>query len=114
MILNLNSTVKVKLTSRGELLLAQSRIQEHKEMQSSLERSFAGRISGDAAGQLRVTAMERKLLYLWKDHPEDTDGYREFQLYELVSIFGKGIADDTDGKVFENSEIVFEEARKEA
>lgn len=112
MIFNLDDAVKVKLTSRGELVLAQYRIREHEKLQARYDRDFAGRASATTfpareARQLRAEELERQLLCVWKSHAEDADGYRSFRFRKLVSIFGGEFVDESNGKLFENDEIVF-------
>lgn len=91
--INLNNVVKVKLTSFGEALLSKYLLKKYKSLGGSLMPEVASHAS------------ERALMSLWNDYARDSDGYRSFQLYDLMHIFGGDVTLCSQQKPFINNQF---------
>ena len=85
--LNLNIDVKVRLTAFGEMLLARKKLEEYND-------------------QVRMTVVGRgtkRAMAVWESNAPDSEGFRHFQLYELMNIFGEHLTECTDKLPFERN-----------
>ncbi len=90
--LNMNIDVKVRLTALGEAILARKKLEEFDD-------------------QIRITTMgvgTKRAMEVWESNAPDSDGFRHFQLYELMNIFGKYLTEYADELPFERNCIEVE------
>ncbi len=91
--ISLNDIVKVRLTCFGEAILAKYRLETFKDMGGSLD-SHASPSIGNRCG-----------MGIWKEHETDEEGFRRFQLFELMEIFGPCIGTVSQQIPFERNSI---------
>ncbi len=99
--INVNDTVRVRLTPFGESVLARHRLQEYE----GLREAFPERPERDGQS---APCHERALLDVWTDHERDAEGMRTFQIYELMEIFGPEMSFTAQQMPFQDNRIVLE------
>lgn len=94
--INLGDSVLVKLTPFGELILAKEKIRLYTE--------FGGTNNpGDMPINARIAES------IWKEHEADQEGYRRFQLYDLMRIFGPVVSTEAQQITFYENCIILKE-----
>jgi hypothetical protein len=91
--INLGDLVRVKLTPFGEMLLGKEKIRLYTESGGSDN-------PGDAPINARVGES------IWSEHEADREGYRRFQLFELMRIFGPVLTTEAQQVPFVENSIM--------